>query len=479
MSSECYTSEFFNGTISESYMEPYSGVQSYMSEFQMKNAYVQNACEAPQQEFMMSSCESVMMPCESAAAQMYLVPATAGAGGPAPGPPTFPGAAWLVAIPAPFMTPMGPAMQWPCVSTQMPAADAFVTTAPCAPDQFSMEQQSATEDTPEPIEPSLLTCGGMPCVSAAAACKSALEEASLATMPNPEDLPSASLLTKSAELSDVVAQQMESCDHARLGVILRWLKQAGLELALSACGCRVVQKAFEVAGGAERAALVEPLRGHAVKLLESPHGNHVLQKCIETLPNNSVQFVVDELGAYRGGWAALARHRYGCRVEERLIEQLPEEMLGMLMTAVIADTHTLCSHPFGNYVVQHILEYGSKEKRAQVVAVLIQDDIVSLALHRVASNVVEKAVEFCGTEEIQTLARAILAVGDGLLTMGTSRYGSHTARRLLEVLPSTLRDEAMQQLRPSIGKLRSSKYGRAIAQRVQAGALAGHQPFQV
>jgi len=234
-----------------------------------------------------------------------------------------------------------------------------------------------------------------------------------------------------------------------------------------------------VAGGEERTALVDQLRGHAVKLVESPHGNHVLQKCIEMLPNNNIQFVVDELEAYRGGWAALARHRYGCRVEERLIEQLPEEMLGMLMTAVVADTHTLCCHPYGNYVVQHVLEYGSKQKRLQIVAVLVQDDIVSLAQHRIAGNVVEKALNHCGLEGQQILAQAILAVHGGLLALGCSRYGSQVAKKLLAALSGSLREEAVRQLQVGIGSLRSSKYGRGIAQRLHDGAPAGNHPFQV
>jgi hypothetical protein len=381
------------------------------------------------------------------------------------------------------MTPFGPAMpmqmQMPCMSAhmvpQIPSAETLAApthaahAAYGAPAQFSMEESNSTAKA-DPYEPCLLTCGGIPC-------STALSE----ELPHPDDLPSASLLAKSAELSDVVAEQMDSCDRARLGVILRWLQAAALELAFSACGCRVVQKAFEVAGGDDRTALVDQLRGHVVKLVESPHGNHVLQKCIETLPNNSVQFVIDELGSgYRGGWATLARHRYGCRVEERLIEQFPEEMLGLLMTAVIADTHTLCYHPYGNYVLQHVLEYGSKEKRSQIISILIKEDIVSLAQHNIAGNVVEKALEHCGSEGQQTLANAILAVNGGLLAMGCSRYGSQVAKKLLEILSGALREEAVRQLQAGFGSLRSSKYGRAIAQRIGATANASrHQPFEV
>merc|ERR1711988_1047284 len=101
--------------------------------------------------------------------------------------------------------------------------------------------------------------------------------------------------------------------------------------------------------------------------------------------------VVDELAAYPGGWVALARLRYGCRVEERLLEYCPEEMTSSLMMAVALEAHTLSRDAFGNYVVQHVLEYGAVRYRSQVASALIQDGIVALAQHRIASNVVQKA----------------------------------------------------------------------------------------
>jgi pumilio RNA-binding family len=107
----------------------------------------------------------------------------------------------------------------------------------------------------------------------------------------------------------------------------------------------VVQKAFEVAEtAAEREALAKPLQGHVVEAAISPHANHVLQKCIEVLPANQVQFVLQEM---KGNAVAAARHRYGCRVLERLIEHCPWTQTADLVEEVLDNASQLCRHTFG------------------------------------------------------------------------------------------------------------------------------------
>jgi len=113
---------------------------------------------------------------------------------------------------------------------------------------------------------------------------------------------------------------------------------------------------------------------------------------------------------------------------------------------VIADAHTLCCHPFGNYVVQHVLEYGSPANRSQVVSSLIEGDIVALAQDRMASNVIQKALEHGGPKEHQAIGNAVLSVPGSVLTLRCSRYGRHAVRELIAVLPPTQREEALRQL---------------------------------
>lgn len=277
-------------------------------------------------------------------------------------------------------------------------------------------------------------------------------------------------LAESDELSRMMMEQLDGGNQRRRVAIVKWLRPATLDLAFSACGCRVVQKVLEVAGGDDRASVIAQLKGTVAKLLDSPHGNHVLQKFIEVMPPHTMQFMLEELANYPGSWVAVVRHKFGCRVSERLLEHCPVEMTSPLTDVIIADGHTLARHPYANYVVQHVLEYGSQAHRGLIISSLVRGGVAALAQHRVASNVVEHAIEHGGQEGQETLARAILSDSLALLSMGCSRYGSYSVRRLLEVLTSPLRDEAVRQLMTGFEQLRASKHGRSLAHRIKRAA---------
>lgn len=277
-------------------------------------------------------------------------------------------------------------------------------------------------------------------------------------------------LADNMELANRLSSQLESSDRATRTAILKWLVSDALDLALSMCGCRVVQKVLEVVGGEDRALLVEKFHGQSLALVESPHGNHVLQKCIEVMPPLAVRFVLDELSFYQGGWAALARHRFGCRVVERLLEYCPEDMTGPLFTALIADTCTLCRHPYGNYVVQHVLEYGGQGHQEAVVSALVQGGVAVLAQHHVACHVIERAFTQCGRSGQQALAGAILDAPPALLTMACSRNGGYTVSRMLEVLTGPMREGVLHQLHAGAPQLRLSKHGKELLDRVNVSS---------
>jgi len=207
------------------------------------------------------------------------------------------------------------------------------------------------------------------------------------------------------------------------------------------------------------------MHGFVRKLLDSHHGNHVLQKSVVYMPPHAVQFIFHELSFYRGGWAGVVCHRFGCRVVERLLEHCDAALTAPIVAAVVADIDSLSRHPFANYVVQHILEYVPAH-RSQVVHAIIQVGAPFMAQHRVASNIVERAFEHSDTEHKQALAESILSSPGAIVDMSCGRYGSFTVRRMLEALQGTLRYMALQQLGEAIPQLQASKSGRPIATRV-------------
>ena len=54
-----------------------------------------------------------------------------------------------------------------------------------------------------------------------------------------------------------------------------------------------------------------------MKCVKDQNGNHVIQKCIECVPPDLIQFIVD---GFSGKVYSLASHPYGCRVIQRILE---------------------------------------------------------------------------------------------------------------------------------------------------------------
>uniref|UniRef100_A0A7S1A390 PUM-HD domain-containing protein n=1 Tax=Noctiluca scintillans TaxID=2966 RepID=A0A7S1A390_NOCSC len=197
-------------------------------------------------------------------------------------------------------------------------------------------------------------------------------------------------------------------------------------LAWTRQGCRVVQEALDSTTGADQVALAEQLKGRVRDAIKSPNANYVLQKCVEVMPPNHIQFVIDEL---QGHAAATSRHRFGCRILQRLVEHCPSEQTSSLVDEVLREAPTLCRHRFGNFVLQHVLEHGTSDQRRRIVDAL-EPEVVEFSKHRLASHVVQRALVHCQPEEQQRLVQAISARSDEKKALAHSQYGSFVVREM-------------------------------------------------
>ena len=89
----------------------------------------------------------------------------------------------------------------------------------------------------------------------------------------------------------------------------------------------------------------------------------------------------------------------------------------------------------GNYVIQHVLERGQPDERAQVLRSLA-DQVVSLSSHKFASNVMEKCIQFCSKEDRAVMIAEILGSSTNnseiLLTMMCDQFSNFVLQRLLD-----------------------------------------------
>ena len=146
-------------------------------------------------------------------------------------------------------------------------------------------------------------------------------------------------------MCDVVESAPTKTD---LPMLMEVLRGQVLGHSMDAHGCRLVQRALALADDAGRVEIAQELRGHICEVLESPHGNYVLQRIIELMRPSVVSFVLGELTACMTP-QELAKHRYGCRILERIIEHFPPRLLATSVDALLADAWDLCRHVYGKF----------------------------------------------------------------------------------------------------------------------------------
>ena len=166
-----------------------------------------------------------------------------------------------------------------------------------------------------------------------------------------------------------------------------------------------------------------------MKCVKDQNGNHVVQKAIERVPAEHIQFII---GAFAGRVQESATHPYGCRVIQRMLEYCEEPTRIAVLQELHSCSTSLIVDQYGNYVTQHVIEHGKTEDRRRIIQ-LVTHQLVNYSKHKFASNVVEKSIQFGSVEERQAIVRILSVLNDegespvqGLIR---DQYGNYVMRK--------------------------------------------------
>jgi Pumilio-family RNA binding repeat len=134
--------------------------------------------------------------------------------------------------------------------------------------------------------------------------------------------------------------------------------------------------------------IVSALRGDVVPLIQDLNGNHVIQKCLTQLRPEDAQFVYDAAGKHA---LIVGTHRHGCCVLQRCIDHATGIQKNKLIHDITVNSFTLVQDPFGNYVIQYILDLNYVEY-TKPLCYCFQGSIVQLSKQKFSSNVIEKCI---------------------------------------------------------------------------------------
>jgi hypothetical protein len=274
---------------------------------------------------------------------------------------------------------------------------------------------------------------------------------------------------RAQEIANCLKQQLQSGGTARQAALADFEKLAFTSQTSSRAAQMVLKEASEVST-TDAADLVKVFHGHVWNAIQSKHANYVVQQITEIMPVGHASFIVEEL---KGFGSQAMRHRFGCRVLCRILEHLASEDMHALelMEEILSDDmHELCRHPYGSYVVRHLLEFGLPEHKHRV-ALALGSDLIEFSKNEFGSHVVESALRHCSPEDHRRLARQLLCNQQQLLAVAGNRYGRYVVRALL-VMPGEMKREAVEVLSPLQQQLKSSRYGKSALQALRAASMS-------
>ena len=140
-------------------------------------------------------------------------------------------------------------------------------------------------------------------------------------------------------------------------------------IALTPHGTFSIQKLIEtIATPEEMAIITESLQRDVTLLVKDVHGNHVIQKVLQRFDEADKQFIYDAMST---ACLSVATNKQGCCVLQRCLEYAGPQQRAQLVQAIVVNSASMVQDPFGNYVVQYVLEQGDMEVNDAIATSLL------------------------------------------------------------------------------------------------------------
>ncbi|VVB11606.1 unnamed protein product [Arabis nemorensis] len=130
----------------------------------------------------------------------------------------------------------------------------------------------------------------------------------------------------------------------------------------------------------------------------------------------------------------MARDQIGCRFLQKLVEEGRFLDVKVIFPEILGHVIELSIDPFGNYLIQRLLEFGTEEQRTLMVRVLTSRpmDLIKICLNTYGTRVVQKMIETVKTKQQIELVKSGLK--PGFLTLVKDLNGNHVIHTCLQSL---------------------------------------------
>ena len=216
--------------------------------------------------------------------------------------------------------------------------------------------------------------------------------------------------------------------------------------------------------------IVQALSEQVVGLVQDLNGNHVIQKCLNKLGAEKSQFIYDAVGM---NCVTVGTHRHGCCVLQRCIDHAKSFQRAQLIARITKCAFDLVQDPFGNYVVQYILDLDELQFTKPICESFL-GKIAPLSKQKFSSNVIEKCIRTADHDTKRRMVAEML-LGNELEKMLRDSFANYVVQTALEYSEPDLKARIIDAIRPILPAIKQTPHGRRIASKIM-GLEGNYRP---
>lgn len=214
--------------------------------------------------------------------------------------------------------------------------------------------------------------------------------------------------------------------------------------------------------------VINALKQHVVDLVQDLNGNHVIQKCLNRLGAEDAEFIYEAVGTH---CVVVGTHRHGCCVLQRCIDHASGSQKAKLIAQITSNSFALVQDPFGNYVVQYILDLA-EPLFTNPMCRTFAGNVSSLSKQKFSSNVIEKCLRTADNSSRRDMIEEILQ-GNELEKMLRDSFANYVVQTAMDFADAETRQHIVDAIRPILPTIRQTPHGRRIAGKMMASETSG------
>ena len=232
---------------------------------------------------------------------------------------------------------------------------------------------------------------------------------------------------------------------------LKRIKNSIFRLSCHNVGSFTIQAIIENLGSkAEQFIIINVLKNHIQQLSYDPFGCHVLERLLASIDEEFISFlylyIIDN-------FLKLANNKYGIYLVKTILTFIQKKNLHEKIKKIVKENpYMLILNPFGNFVIQVIVEYWSDYKE---IVNLYKGNFFGLSFEKYASNAIEKCIEK-DKEILNDFIDEILR-SNRIYDIMKSKYGNYVIQKAIKLSKNIYKKELVFCAAKDINNLNDHK----------------------